>query len=49
MVLIALTLFFAGVATLLDRKEVTLAMLGIGGVTMLLGLVIFIQGVTLSK
>lgn len=48
-VLFALTLFFGGVATLLDRKEVTLAMLGIGGVTMAFGLVIFIQGVTLPK
>jgi hypothetical protein len=48
-VLFALTLFFGGVATLLDRKEVTYGMLGVSVVTLALGLVIFIQGQTLPN
>lgn len=48
-VLFALTLFFGGVATLLDRKEVTYGMLGISVLTLAFGLLIFIQGVQLPK
>jgi hypothetical protein len=48
-VLFALTLFFGGVATLLDRKEVTYGMLGISVLTLAFGLVIFLQGVSLPK
>ena len=38
-VFFALTLFFGGVATLFAKKSVTVALLGIGGVTLLVGAV----------
>jgi hypothetical protein len=46
-VLLALTLFFAGVATLFSNLKVTSALLAVGGVTLLLGFGVFLQGLTL--
>src|SRR3954467_5963829 len=48
-VLFALTLFFGGVATLLDRKQVTYALLGISVLTMAAGTVIVSQGWSLPQ
>ena len=45
-VLLALTLFFAGVATLFHKNSVTRMLLAVGSVTLLLGTGIFVQGLT---
>jgi hypothetical protein len=45
-VLLALTLFFAGVATLFSRSFVTRILLLVGGVTLVVGTGVFVQGVT---
>lgn len=46
-VLLALTLFFAGVATLFNRRSVEVGLLAVGGVTLVLGAAVFLQGLTL--
>jgi hypothetical protein len=43
-VILALTLFFAGVATLLNKQSVQMGLLAISAVTMLIGIAFFIQG-----
>jgi len=43
-VLLALTLFFAGVATLFDKKSVVQGMLGVGVITLVAGTTIFLTG-----
>jgi hypothetical protein len=45
-VILALTLFFAGIATLLNKQSVQMALLAISAVTMVIGLAFFIQGYT---
>ena len=45
-VILAITLFFGGVATLLNKQSVQRALLGISLVTLLIGTAVFIQGYT---